>query len=114
MGARAEAKVPKESTASIRTSEELKLSPTVCKIGRSLNDIGGSPQVERRRRNSWGTSGIPKLSSNPLVATLAPKLRRAAFNRVKPAAGTSFCAQNTSVAALIMATHQRGNRHMTV
>ncbi|KAH7957831.1 hypothetical protein HPB52_023167 [Rhipicephalus sanguineus] len=56
------------------------------KLLRALNDIGGSPQVERRRRNSWGTSGIPKLSSNPLVATLAPKLRRAAFNRVKPAA----------------------------
>ncbi|KAL1442110.1 hypothetical protein MTO96_000006 [Rhipicephalus appendiculatus] len=82
----ADAKVPKENAASIRTSEELKLSPTVYKIGRSLNDIGGSPQVERRRRNSWGTSGIPKLSSNPLVAALAPKFRRAAFNRVKPAA----------------------------
>ncbi|XP_075744834.1 kinesin-like protein KIF12 isoform X2 [Rhipicephalus microplus] len=84
MGGRADVKVPKERSASNRTCEEIKLSPTVYKIGQSLNDIGGSPRTERRRRNSWGTSGIPKLSSNPIVA--APKQRRAAFNRVKPAA----------------------------
>lgn len=100
-GARADTKVAKNSAAPNRSStrESPKLSPTVRKIGRSLNDIGGSTLVAQQRgveqggrRNSWGTSGIPKLrqrlSTNPLVAALAqPKrvLRRTASNRVTPA-----------------------------
>ncbi|XP_065281320.1 kinesin-like protein KIF12 isoform X4 [Dermacentor albipictus] len=99
-GARADAKVTKHSAASNQSStrESPKLTPTVRKIGRSLNDIGGGTLVAQPRgveqggrRNSWGTSGIPKLrqklSTNPLVAALAPKrvLRRTASNRVTPA-----------------------------
>lgn len=84
--ARADAKVPKNSPAANRTTEPIKLSPTVRKIGRSLNDVGGSPPVERR--NSWGTSGIPRLR-HKLVTALAPKLRRTASNRVTPADASS-------------------------
>ncbi|KAH6933833.1 hypothetical protein HPB50_018588 [Hyalomma asiaticum] len=82
----ARAKVPKNSPAANRTTESIKLSPTVRKIGRSLNDVGGSPPVERR--NSWGTSGIPRLR-HKLVTALAPKLRRTASNRVTPADASS-------------------------
>ncbi|XP_077532007.1 kinesin-like protein KIF12 isoform X2 [Haemaphysalis longicornis] len=106
-GNRPDAKTAKNSAASNRsgqsTRESPKLSPTVRKIGRSLNDIvrnGGTstlvPQPDQQqqddlRRNSWGTSGIPKLrqklSSNPLLASLAaPRryVRRTASNRVQP------------------------------
>lgn len=116
-GNRTEAKTAKNSAASNRsgqstrespklsvqsTRESPKLSPTVRKIGRSLNDIVRNgdnstlvPQPDQLqddgRRNSWGTSGIPKLrqklSSNPLLASLAaPRryVRRTASNRVQP------------------------------
>lgn len=105
-GNRTDAKTAKNSAASNRsgqsTRESPKLSPTVRKIGRSLNDIVRNgdtstlvPQPDQLqddgRRNSWGTSGIPKLrqklSSNPLLASLAaPRryVRRTASNRVQP------------------------------
>ncbi|XP_077508252.1 kinesin-like protein KIF12 [Amblyomma americanum] len=90
-----ESKAAKSSAASDRTiqstRESPKLSPTVRKIGSSLNDVVPQPDQDEHRRNSWGTSGIPvrlrqKLSAHPLVAALAPRrIRRTASNRVSPA-----------------------------